>query len=242
MRERLGVIYVLRQWKNGSIAGIEWHLQRNQVPYQILEAYECPQYPELHKGDAVIGLGGPPSVCNMHDKDYEHEFILYEAGFLGYAHIENIPFFGICLSHQLRAKMYHNPVETRTYEFGLQEISLNDDGRSHWLFEGMPEKFTVYQHHRDHVTSVQGGARVLASSANCPIEAVAWDDYGVSCQFHPEVLERDIPDALGKYPESLAGTGLTLDEMMARLPATYLQSVTRLFDNFLFRAGYLRRP
>lgn len=232
------MIYVLRQWKNGSVTGIRWHLERNQVPYQIIEAYESPQYPELKKGDAIIGLGGPPSVCNMHDKDYEHEFILYEAGFLGYAILEGIPFFGICLSHQLRAKMYNNPVETKTLEFGIQEIELNAEGRSHWLFEGLPKRVCFYQHHRDHVLHVNSGAVLLGNSSGCPVEAVAWDDVGVSTQFHPEVLASDIPDALGKYPDSLAAVGLTLDEMMARLPADYMAYVTRLFDNFLRRAGY----
>jgi GMP synthase-like glutamine amidotransferase len=234
------VIYVLRQWKNGNITGIKWHLERNKVPYQIIEAYECPQYPELKKGDAVIGLGGPPSVCNMHDKDYEHEFILYEAGFLGYAVLEEIPFFGICLSHQLRAKMYNNPVETKTLEFGIQEVELNQDGRSHWLFEGMPETVRFYQHHRDHVLKVNSGAVLLGNSPNCPVEAVAWDDYGVSTQFHPEVLAADIPDALAKYPQSLEATGMTLDQMMARLPDDYMPYVTRMFDNFLRRAGAIR--
>jgi GMP synthase (glutamine-hydrolysing) len=235
------MLYVLRQWKRGSIKGILWHMERNRLPYEIIEAYDCPQYPELKKGDAIIGLGGPPSVCNMHDKDYEHEFILYEAGFLGYAILEGIPFFGICLSHQLRAKMYNNPVETKTLEFGLQDIVLNKEGRSHWLFDGMPERVVMYQHHRDHVLAVNGGAVKLGDSAQCPIEAVAWDDVGVSTQFHPEVLNEDIPDAIGKYPESLAATGMTLDEMMGRLPDTYMEYVTRLFDNFFYRAGLISR-
>lgn len=236
------MIYVLRQWKNGSISGPEWHLQRNRVPYQIIEAYECPQYPELKKGDAIIGLGGPPSVCNMHDKDYEHEFIVYEAGFLGYAIVMGVPFFGICLSHQLRAKMFDNPVETKTLEFGLQEVILSKEGRSHWAFEGMPERIHIYQHHRDHVLRVNSGAVLLGSSERCAVEAVGWDDVGFSTQFHPEVLHEHIPDAIRKYPESLASTGLTLDQMMGRLPENYMQYVMRLFDNFLYRAGAIPKP
>jgi GMP synthase-like glutamine amidotransferase len=232
------VIYVLRQWKGGSITGPRWHLERNRIPYRIIEAYECPQYPELKKGDAIIGLGGPPSVCNMHDPDYEHEFILYEAGFLGYAIVENIPFFGICLSHQLRAKMDNNPVVKASYEFGIQHVRLNKEGRKHWLFKGMPETLAVYQHHTDHVLSVNSGARLLGESDHCGVEIVAWDDHSVSTQFHPEVLLQDVPDALGKYPESLKKTGTTVEQHLGRLPATYMEYVTRMFDNFFCRAGY----
>jgi len=232
------VIYVLRQWKNGSVAGIRWHLERSRIPYQIVEAYESPTYPDLKKGDAIIGLGGPPSVCDMHEPDYEHEFIIYEAGFLGYAILEGIPFFGICLSHQLRAKMENNPVESRSLEFGVQEIDLNQEGRKHWIFRGLPPRLQVYQNHRDHVVHVNAGARLLATSVNCAVEAVAWDDVGVSMQCHPEVLIEDIPTALAKYPDSLEATGLTVEQMMARLPGQYTQYMVRLFDNFLTRAGY----
>lgn len=234
------MIYVLRQWEGGSISGPKWHLERNRVPYKIIEAHTSPQYPDLKKGDAIIGLGGPPSVCNMHEPDYEHEFVLYEAAFLGYAVLENIPFFGICLSHQLRAKMEGNPVEQQTYEFGIQELILNDAGRAHWLFEGLPPRLRVYQHHRDHVLSVNSGATLLGSSKNCPVEIVAWDDWGVSMQCHPEVLLQDIPDALNKYPKSLEATGMTCQQMIDTLPPNYVEIMMQLFDNFLYRAGYLK--
>lgn len=234
------MIYVLRQWEGGSISGPKWHLERNRVPYKIIEAHTSPQYPDLKKGDAIIGLGGPPSVCNMHEPDYEHEFVLYEAGFLGYAALMDIPFFGICLSHQLKAKMELNPVEQRTYEFGVQEITLTDKGREHWLFDGLPSFLRIYQHHRDHVLSLSGSAQLLADSPNCPVEAVAWDDVSVSVQCHPEVLLQDIPDALGKYPKSLAATGLNVEQMLDRLQPNYMELMMGLFDNFFIRAGYLK--
>jgi GMP synthase-like glutamine amidotransferase len=175
----------------------------------------------------------------MHEPDYEHEFVLYEAGFLGFAALEGIPFFGICLSHQLRAKMEGDPVEQRTYEFGIQEVELNRDGRSHWLYDGLPDRLRVYQHHRDHVLSAHGGT-LLAASEHCAVEAAAWDDHSVSMQCHPEVLLQDIPDALGKYPKSLEATGCTVQQMIDRLQPNYMELMMQLFDNFLIRAGYLK--
>lgn len=234
------MIYVLRQWEAGSISGPKWHLERNRVPYKIIEAHTSPQYPDLRKGDAIIGLGGPPSVCNMHEPDYEHEFVLYEAGFLGYAALLDIPFFGICLSHQMKAKMELNPVEQRTYEFGVQEVTLTDEGRKHWLFEGLPSFLRIYQHHRDHVTEISGSAQLLATSPNCAVEAVGWDDVSVSVQFHPEILLQDVPIALNRFPKSLEATGLTVQQMIDRMQSNYMELMMRLFDNFLVRAGYLK--
>lgn len=220
------------------MTGPKWHLERHRLPYKIIESWRCPQYPDLKKGDAIIALGGPPSVVKLHDPDYEHEFLIYEAGFLGAAIVQEIPFFGICLSHQLRAKMEQNTVESRTLEFGMQAIHLNEEGRKHWLYKGLPNPVWVYQHHRDHVVDVNGSGTLLGSSEHCGVETVAWDDLGVSTQFHPEIVIEDIPGAVERYPQSLATTGLTYEQMLARIPADYTEYTCRLFDNFLIRAGY----
>ncbi|MHB2020406.1 MAG: type 1 glutamine amidotransferase [Candidatus Xenobia bacterium] len=233
------MLYVIRQWEKGNVTGVIHHLQARQVEFQFIEAWQSPQYPDLAPGDAVIALGGPPSVCRLWEPDYETPFMIYEAGFLGLAMALELPFLGICLGHQLRARMDMNAVESDQLVFGVQPIDLTPEGRRHWLFEGMPERFWVYQHHRDHVKSAADGATILANSPTCPVEAVAWDERSVSVQFHPEVLQEQFPDALGKYSAQLAASGLTMEEMLARLPADYTRYVNCFFDNFLMQAGVI---
>jgi GMP synthase-like glutamine amidotransferase len=236
------LLYVLRQWKEGQIAGIVHHARRQQLPYEIVEAFDVQHWPELKPGDALIGLGGPPSVCNMRQPDYEHTFLLEEELFLAEARRNGIPLLGLCLSHQLLACMEGQPVGTGRQVFGIEPVELTRAGQRHWLFEGMPSRFYMYQNHSDYVLSIASTARLLGCSATCTAEAVAWDDRTVSTQFHPEVLLGQMPMCMARCRQSLAATGLTMEQMLARVPADYESYTERMFDNFFYRAGLITRP
>jgi GMP synthase-like glutamine amidotransferase len=57
-----------------------------------------------------------------------------------------------------------------------------------------PASIEVLQRHDDEVTSLPAGLRVIASSAACPVEAIAADDrpwWGT--QFHPEAWDDEHP-------------------------------------------------
>jgi GMP synthase (glutamine-hydrolysing) len=136
--------------------------------------------------------------------------------------------------------MEGNPVESRARVFGVQDVTLSAEGRRHWFFDGVGETLRIYQHHGDHVLGVDSNAVVLASSPTCPVEAVGWADNSVSVQFHPEVLQHQFVEALRKYPEQLKQSGLTLEQMLARIPDDYTRQVNCMFDNFLIRAGVTR--
>lgn len=218
------VIYVVKQWAGSRIGGVQWHLGRHALKYQMIHAWEIPYYPHLEAGDVIIGLGGPPSVVRLDEADYETRFMTFEAGFIGQAILGHVAFFGICLSHQLRAKLSHNPVEERTLEEGFTEVRLNEAGRRHWLFDGVPDVFQVYESHRDQVTEVRHDGVLLASSNSCPIQAIDWGGASVSVQFHPEVA---IDDASRLSTDGAA-------------PPGYADYVSRMFDNFFRRAAVIQ--
>jgi GMP synthase-like glutamine amidotransferase len=236
------VLYVLRQWQEGQIAGIVHHARRQHIPYQVVEAFDIQHWPELRAGDAVIGLGGPPSVCNMRCPDYQHQFLLEEERFLCEARRHRIPVLGLCLSHQLLACMEGQPVGTGRQVFGIEPIELTKAGQGHWLFEGLPSRLYMYQNHSDYVLSLASTDRLLACSATCTAEAVAWDDWTVSTQFHPEVLLGQMPMCMARCRTALAATGLSMQQMLGRVPEDYESYTERLFDNFFYRAGLITRP
>jgi GMP synthase-like glutamine amidotransferase len=234
------MIYVLRQWKNGNINGICSHLERHSVPYRVVEAWDVEALPPIRRGDAVLALGGPPSVCRFREPDYDVHFLLREAAWLDQCRALRIPVMGICLGHQLIAAMRGQRVATGSLVFGFEPVDTTLHGRDHWLFAGVPERLWVYQHHRDAVQEVTPGAQVLASSETCAIESVAWDETTVSTQFHPEVLRGEVRAVIEKYAEYLGGR--TVDDVLARVPADYQATTSRIFDNFLYRAGAIERP
>lgn len=236
------MIYVLRQWKGGNIHGICAHLARHCVAFRVVEAWTATPLPPLRRGDAVLVLGGPPSVCRFLEDDYEVDFLRREAVYLEEARRLEVAVLGICLGHQLLGAMRARRVTSGSLVFGLEEVGVTEHGRGHWLYQGVPRRFRVYQHHRDSVRTVASDETVLADSESCAIESVAWGDKIVSTQFHPEVLAHEMPDVLERYADYLHARGVTVDAEMQKLPSDYETSTQRMFDNFLHRAGCIERP
>jgi GMP synthase (glutamine-hydrolysing) len=95
---------------------------------------------------------------------------------------------GICYGQQLMAHLLGGTVQLGVKgEYGLATLDL--DGCSSVLFDGISGPQQIWMSHRDLVSAVPPGFSVLGSTATCSIaaiEAPARGLYGV--QFHPEVV------------------------------------------------------
>ena len=128
-----------------------------------------------------------------------------------------VPVLGICYGMFAMTVQLGGAVEPSTHrEFGAAEVRA----RGHTaLLDGIADRTTadghgmldVWMSHGDKVTAMPEGFRLMASTPNCPIAAIADDDrrfYGV--QFHPEVthtrqgraiLDRFVLDLCGAKPD-----------------------------------------
>ncbi len=121
-----------------------------------------------------------------------------------------VPQIGFCGGHQLIAEMFGSEVGTMR-ELRDDEADLNPDYHPGlfkesgvWpvriiaedpLFEGLPELIRVRQSHRSEVKQLPASFRLLASSADCEIQAIVHEEmplYGT--QFHPESRLENYPD------------------------------------------------
>ncbi|MDX2133094.1 MAG: glutamine-hydrolyzing GMP synthase [Planctomycetota bacterium] len=99
-----------------------------------------------------------------------------------------VPVLGVCYGLQLAAKAFGADVAASDRrEFGRAHLSL---GTRDPLFNGVPDRTTVWMSHGDQVRDDVGAFVVLASTPTCPLAAVRSAVggrlfYGV--QFHPEV-------------------------------------------------------
>jgi GMP synthase (glutamine-hydrolysing) len=102
------------------------------------------------------------------------------------------PILGICAGMQLQAVFAGGTIApARTGEHGYLPIEVHD--RSD-LLRGLPREAVVFQDHDDEVDRIPAGFRVLASSADCAVQAIAnptrrW--WGT--QFHPEEFRPEDP-------------------------------------------------
>ncbi|MHB2018361.1 MAG: type 1 glutamine amidotransferase [Candidatus Xenobia bacterium] len=210
-------------------------LAERHVPYRVIEAWNHPIYPTLQQGDAVIGLGGPGTVNELDNPTY-HGPLAGAAKFIRRAEQRDIPFLGICLSHQLKAKVDGHEVGSQGRTIcGLQQVDLTAAGRRHWIFRGMPSHLVVYEAHHDQVMSVDGDRRatVLASSKETPVEAVAWGNNSVTVQFHPDALNHKYVDSFERKMDVKDQEGA-----LQNAPPNYNPYLNRFFDNFLIHSGF----
>ncbi|MFO0833074.1 MAG: glutamine-hydrolyzing GMP synthase [Phycisphaerales bacterium] len=126
----------------------------------------------------IILSGGPASV-------YEKGAPTCDPGIFDLG----VPVLGICYGMQLAAHLLGGRVIGSDHrEFGRANLSLA--GRSA-LFQGIPDKTTVWMSHGDQVSSAGDLFDTIASTSTCPNAAVVMRPssgrvfYGV--QFHPEV-------------------------------------------------------
>ena len=128
---------------------------------------------------AVILSGGPASV---HAPGAPlPPPALYEAG---------VPMLGICYGEQAMAQQLGGKVEGGHHrEFGRAEVEVTQESP---LLEGVwrkGEKYPVWMSHGDRVTTLPPGFRVLATSPNAPIAAIADEARKFyATQFHLEVV------------------------------------------------------
>ena len=126
----------------------------------------------LSGGAARVGLTGELGNCG---------------GFLGM----DIPILGICAGHQFMADFYGgSAAEAPKPEFGAASISLVGGGGA--LFEGTPDKQTVWESHNDEVTEAPPGFVITAHSESCGVQGMqneSEDRFGL--QFHPEVNDSE---------------------------------------------------
>ena len=131
---------------------------------------------ELAGAKGIIYSGGPASVYAEDAPEYNPEILNIP-----------VPKLGICYGHQLLATQLGGKVQPGTVkEYGIADLQVKD--ASCPLLKGIPASSPMWMSHGDRVEVLPQGYRVVASTKDCEIAAVAFAEkqiYGI--QFHPEV-------------------------------------------------------
>jgi GMP synthase (glutamine-hydrolysing) len=189
------------------------------------EIYACDVDADLIKRyapKAIILSGGPESVYDIKGPEAPPEVFT-----LG------VPVLGICYGMQVMAAQLGGEVESsRRREFGAAQVRPTADSR---LLDGLEDNrdaqgrrvLDVWMSHGDHVVALPPGFKVIGSSDNAPLAAMADESrrfYGL--QFHPEVTHSlQGGEILRRFVREIAGcaanwaTGNIIEDSVARIRA-----------------------
>jgi GMP synthase (glutamine-hydrolysing) len=185
---------------------------RHNIQLHIVKAWEQ-SIPEIISYDGLIVLGGSPNV----DQEKQYPFLLDEKKIIQQAIKENMPYLGICLGHQLLAEALGAKVGPNfKTSVGFINGYLTHDGRQHPVFRNLPTTLSLFKWHGQAVLEpLPKHIDVLATSADCQIEAIAFTGHphiiGVQADNHA-AAPRDVAFWLKKDAKWLTSLTATLPD------------------------------
>ncbi len=158
-----------------------WHVEEMEFPESIRDA----------DGWLITG--------SRHGAYEDHAFIPRLENFIRDARAAAVPMVGICFGHQIIAQALGGRVEKFAQGWAV--------GPQQYDFAGTP--LTLNAWHQDQVVRAPEGAEVTATNDFCHYAALAYGDWALTVQAHPEYDDGFIEDLM-----QTRGKGLVPDSLM----------------------------
>lgn len=213
-------------------------LQQDGISWDAVELDAGERIPALEDYDMLWVMGGPMDVWDVD----EHPWLVPEKQAIRHWVLElGRPFLGVCLGHQLLADALNGTCgPQRIPEVGIHDVSLTEAGKGDPVFGKLPQRMKVLQWHSVRVAQAPEDAVILATSEDCPIQAMRIGSHAYSMQYHVELEPDTIPNwgcipAYEKSLESMRGKGAlaALTAEAGPLMDDFIANARAFYNNFM---------
>ncbi len=179
----------------------------------------------VQSADGVIISGSQSSVYDDH-----RPWIQTLSRWVEGAIADGVPILGVCWGHQLLAQVLGGTVKGGSYELGYVQVTQE---ASDPIWNDIPNPFTVFATHSDHVVAMPPDATLLASNET-GVQAFR-QEHVYAVQFHPEYDLRTAETMINSKDLPERDVQAALDTCTeANVEAA--QPAKQIFDNFLRHA------
>jgi GMP synthase (glutamine-hydrolysing) len=130
---------------------------------------------KLKDAVGIILSGGPQSVFDKESPKPDEK--IFKMG---------LPILGLCYGHQYLAHYFGGKVESGKHqEYGPADLLVKENSN---ILKNIKKKSKVWMSHGDAVTTLPNNFKIIGTTKNCPIAAMANEKENIfGIQFHPEV-------------------------------------------------------
>jgi GMP synthase (glutamine-hydrolysing) len=154
----------------------------------------------------------------------------------------DFPFLGACYGVGALGRHQGGVLDRRYPEdVGTVRIRLTAAGRSDPLLAELPEEFDAFTGHKEAVSELPGRAVLLASSADCPVQAFRVGANVYATQFHPELDVAGLCTRIDVYKHAGYFDPSQADELKAQARRSDVSHPPAILRAFVRRYAGARR-
>jgi GMP synthase (glutamine-hydrolysing) len=223
-----------------TLAGLkESELRRVRLEQRALGDVDLRDWSGILLGGGPFNYTDPENLKSQAQRRVEAEL----SGLLDQVMSADFPFLGACYGIGALGRHQHGVVDRRFAEpVGAIEVILTAPGRRDPLFSQLPATFEAFTGHKEAISRLPGHAVLLATSADCPVQAFRVGANVYATQFHPELDVAGLCTRVEVYKHAGYFEPDQADEIKAQATRSHVTWPPAILRGFVRRYGQGRRP
>lgn len=207
----------------------EARMPRIRLTHRELGDIDLAQWSGIVLGGGPYNVSDDPESKSTIQRRVEAEL----AALLAEVIAEDFPFLGCCYGVGTVGAAVGAVIDRSHSEpVGGVTVDLTDEGHRDPLFAGLPDTFAAFGGHKEAASVLPDGVVLLATSADCPVQAFRVGANVYATQFHPELDLDGICTRIDVYKDYgyfAPETAESLKDAARQRPVTHPMEILRRF-------------